>query len=187
MLSFHPVSTALADLHRFIVTPRHTKHRLFIWLPKGTLPDSAVIAFARDDDYTFGVLHSLVHELWARGLGTQVREVETGFRYTPVTTFETFPFPEAPSDAIAQEVAAAAHRLDELRTGWLNPPGLSPDESDKRTLTNLYNSPPTWLKQAHARLDRAVHAAYGWPYPLDDDQVLANLLEMNLARAARRP
>ena len=35
------------------------------------------------------------HELWARGLGTQLREVESGFRYTPTSTFETFPFPAA--------------------------------------------------------------------------------------------
>ena len=26
-------------------------------------------------------------------MGTQLREVESGFRYTPTTTFETFPFP----------------------------------------------------------------------------------------------
>jgi hypothetical protein len=30
----------------------------------------------------------------------------------------------------------------------------------KRTLTNLYNERPTWLKLAHERLDRAVLAAY---------------------------
>jgi hypothetical protein len=30
----------------------------------------------------------------------------------------------------------------------------------KRTLTNLYNERPTWLKHAHEKLDRAVLAAY---------------------------
>lgn len=30
----------------------------------------------------------------------------------------------------------------------------------KRTLTNLYNERPTWLKLAHDKLDRAVLAAY---------------------------
>jgi hypothetical protein len=30
----------------------------------------------------------------------------------------------------------------------------------KRTLTNLYNERPTWLKLAHEKLDRAVLAAY---------------------------
>ncbi len=33
----------------------------------------------------------------------------------------------------------------------------------KRTLTNLYNERPAWLANAHAKLDAAVAAAYGWP------------------------
>ena len=174
--------TALAGLDRFIGTPTLTKHRLFVWLSRETLADHQVIVFARDDDYFFGVLHSSVHELWARGLGTQLREVESGFRYTPTTTFETFPFPE-PTDDVRAEIAEAAKRLDELRNGWLNPPGMTGAELAKRTLTNLYNARPTWLAMAHERLDRAVHAAYGWPYPLEADEVLARLLELNLSRA----
>ena len=85
---------ALAGLSRYIVTPDTAKHRLFAWLNANVLPDHALIVFARDDDYTFGILHSRAHELWARGTGTQVREVESGFRYTPTTCFETFPFPD---------------------------------------------------------------------------------------------
>jgi hypothetical protein len=53
----------------------------------------------------------------------------------------------------------------------------------KRTLTNLYNARPTWLAQAHERLDAAVLAAYGWPADLPPDEVLARLLELNLERA----
>jgi len=175
---------ALSGLQRYIGTPRVTKHRLFVWLPQSTLPDSQVIVFARDDHYFFGVLQSTPHELWARGLGSQLREVESGFRYTPTSTFETFPFPTTPTAESVNEIEAAARQLNDLRVGWLNPPGVSPSELAKRTLTNLYNSRPTWLTQAHERLDRAVHAAYGWQYPLDDDEVLARLLEMNLARSA---
>jgi type II restriction/modification system DNA methylase subunit YeeA len=72
--------------------------------------------------------------------------------------------------------------LDVLRTGWLNPPGATERELTGRTLTNLYNQRPTWLAQVHERLDRAVHAAYGWPYPLADEEVLGRLLEMNLGQ-----
>ena len=175
---------ALSGLSRYIATPIHTKHRLFVWLPNETLPDHALIVFARDDDYFFGVLHSHVHELWARGLGTQVREVESGFRYTPTSTFETFPFPETPSAQSTNDVEAAARQLNDLRVGWLDPLEASPGELAKRTLTNLYNARPTWLAQAHERLDRAVHAAYGWPFPLDAEDVLARLLQMNLTRSA---
>jgi hypothetical protein len=85
--------SALAPLRRFLCTTRVSKYRLFVWLAAPTLPDSATFAFARADDYFFGVLHSRAHEVWARIQGTQVRERESGFRYTPTTCFETFPFP----------------------------------------------------------------------------------------------
>ena len=53
-----------------------------------------------------------------------------------------------------------------------------------RTLTQLYNDRPSWLANAHRKLDEAVFAAYGWPSTLTDDELLAKLLELNLARAA---
>jgi hypothetical protein len=64
---------------------------------------------------------SCFHEVWARAQGTQVRERESGFRYTPSSCFETFPFPEAQAERDAA-IAAAARQLNELREGWLNPP-----------------------------------------------------------------
>ena len=55
-------------------------------------------------------------------------------RYTPSTTFETFPFPEGltpdipaadyAADPRAQAIAAAAAELNEKREAWLNPPDL---------------------------------------------------------------
>ena len=38
-------------------------------------------------------------------------------------------------------------------------------------------------KRSHKRLDAAVFAAYGWPADLSDDEILARLLVLNLARA----
>jgi hypothetical protein len=83
-------------LRRFLATPNVTKHRLFVFVDGRVLPDHQLIVFARADDYFFGVLHSAVHELWARRMGTQLREAESGFRYTPTTCFETFPLPWPP-------------------------------------------------------------------------------------------
>jgi hypothetical protein len=83
----------LAPLPLFLVTARVTKHRLFAWLESPTLPDSALFAFALPDDYSFGVLHSRLHEVWSLAQGTQLREKESGTRYTPSSCFETFPFP----------------------------------------------------------------------------------------------
>ena len=49
----------------------------------------------------------------------------------------------------------------------------------KRTLTNLYNAWPQWLADAHARLDAAVAAAYGWPTDITDEAALTELLARN--------
>ena len=174
---------ALAPLTRFIVTPTVSKHRVFVWLDQPTLPDHQLIAFARDDDYAFGVLQSGVHELWARAMGTQLREVESGFRYTPTTTFETFPFPEA-LDPQRESIAEAARRLDEQRRNWLLAEGLSAADQRKRTLTNLYNDQPTWLRNAHDALDQAVYEAYGWAHPSPEADVLDHLVELNAAGVA---
>ena len=202
---------ALDGLSRYIATPRVAKHRLFVWCDVRICPDSAVIAIARDDDTTFGILHSRFHEAWSLRLGTSLEDRP---RYTPTTTFETFPFPEGLSpdipasdyanDPRAVAIAEAARRLVELRDRWLNPPEwvewveepvpgypkrlvprdeATAKELKKRTLTNLYNAPrPQWLKDAHVTLDTAVAAAYGWDADISEDEALGELLARNLTR-----
>ncbi len=181
---------AIGDKSRFIATSQVAKHRMFVWLDPAIQPHQTVIAIARDDDTTFGILHSRFHELWSLRMGTSLEDRP---RYTPSTTFETFPFPEGltpniPAAAYANDpravaIAAAAARLNDLRENWLNPPDLVKREPEvvpgypdrilpvneaaakvlkTRTLTNLYNLRPTWLDHAHAALDRAVADAYGW-------------------------
>jgi hypothetical protein len=122
-------------------------------------------------------------------MGTQLRDAESGFRYTSTTTFETFPFPWSPrnepqDDPRVQAIAQAARELVEKRDAWINPPGVSEEELKKRTLTNLYNQRPTWLALAHQKLDKAVFDAYGWPSELTDDEILERLLALNFERAA---
>jgi len=180
---------ALRGKGRQIVTPRVAKHRVFVWLTSTTVVTDAVVAIARDDDYFFGVLQSRLHDLWARGTGTQLREAESGFRYTPTSTFETFPFPWPPGtepadDPRVEAIAAAAHAVVEQRNGWLNPEGATDADLKTRTLTALYNARPTWLAIAHRRLDDAVLNAYGWPHDLGDEEILGRLLALNLDRAA---
>ena len=140
-----------------------------------------MIVVARDDDYTFGVLHSRFHEVWALAMGTQL---ENRPRYTPTTCFETFPFPK-PTDEQREAIAEAARELDRLREGWLNPPDAKDAELKKRTLTNLYNARPTWLQMAHEKLNEAVMDAYGWPHDLAEPEILERLLALNLERAGQ--
>ncbi len=131
--------SATASLSRFVVTPTVSKHRLFVWLLAPTLPDHQLIVIARDDDYAFGVLHSRAHELWSLRMGTWLG-VGNDPRYTPTTTFETFPFPwplNTPDEALTPEqcqhrdaIGDTARELDEKRRLWLNPPEWVREEPD---------------------------------------------------------
>ncbi len=85
-------------------------------------------------------------------------------------------------------IADAARDLVAQRDVRLNPPGAAESELKKqggasRTLTNLYNARPEWLKLSHRKLDEAVLAAYAWPADLTDEELLSRLLALNLARA----
>jgi hypothetical protein len=173
---------ALTGLKRYIATPGVSKHRLFVWVSAGVLCNQGTLVFARDDDYFFGLLHSRIHEVWARAQGTQLREEESGCRYTPTTSFETFPLPR-PGPEQAEAIAVAARELVEQRDRWLKPESATPVEFKKRTLTTLYNARPTWLDLAHKKLDSAVAAAFGFPSDITDDQILARLLELNHEQA----
>ena len=202
---------ALDGLSRYIATPTVAKHRLFAWLDARICPDHQLIVIARDDDVTFGILHSRFHEAWSLRLGTWLGKGNDP-RYTPTTTFETFPFPEGlspdvPASAYADDpqaiaIAEAARRMVSLRDRWLNPPEwvkwldepvrgyprrpvprneAAAKALKKRTLTNLYNSRPQWLVDAHAALDAAVAAAYGWDAGISEDDALRELSALNLA------
>jgi len=133
-------------------------------------------------------------------------------RYTPNSSFETFPFPwppgKEPGGSSVAAIATAAKELNDMREAWLNPAGETEAELKKRTLTNLYNKRPECLHLAHLKLDRAVFDAYGWnnldpkdlyatlrPNPGEtkeqaatrqgaaEEEMLKRLLALNLARA----
>jgi len=168
--------SALNGLSRFIATPRVSKHRIFVWLNQEVLANDGTIVFARADDYFFGILHSRLHEVWALEQGTQL---ETRPRYTPTTSFETFPLPN-PTEEQKTAIADAARELVAKRDEWLAGADKKP-----RHLTRLYNERPTWLDLAHKKLDAAVFAAYGWNPSMSDPEILEALLALNLERADR--
>ncbi len=202
----------LPTMARCIVTAETAEYRLFIWLRPPVVPDKNLIVIARDDDTTFGVLQSRFHEAWSLRLGTSLEDRPRYTSTTTFETFP-FPEGLAPNipakdyadDPRAVAIAKAAKRLDDLRNAWLNPPDLVRIEPEvvpgypdrilpkdvvaaatlrERTLTNLYNQRPQWLLDAHRDLDAAVAAAYGWPADISEEEALAKLLELNLARAA---
>ncbi len=139
----------LSKLSRYVATPRVAKHRVFVWLDKDIVPDAQLIVFARDDDYFMGVLHSKIHEVWARKKGTQLRDAVSGFRYTPKSVFRNFPFPlplgtESQDETFVVDISNMSKSLMSFREKWLYPEGVgitfSKSDYIKRNLTNLYNA-----------------------------------------------
>jgi hypothetical protein len=119
---------ALSGKDRFIATSMVAKHRFFVWLPAVQIPENLCVAITRSDDTTFGILESRFHKVWALALGTALEDRP---RYTPSTTFDTFPFPQGlipadtttgvPNTEAAKTISTAAQKLNALRNNWLNP------------------------------------------------------------------
>ena len=204
---------AIQHLDRCILVPETSEHRIFVWSTTNSVFSGSLFVIARHDDTSFGLLCSSFHDHWATGQGNRLgagnqrrynatRTFET-FPF-PEGLTPNIPAKDYADDPRAIAIAKAAKRLDELRNAWLNPPDLIdivpevvpgyPDrilpkteaaaaELKKRTLTNLYNVRPQWLADAHRDLDAAVAAAYGWPADISEDDALAKLLGLNLARA----
>jgi hypothetical protein len=204
---------ALADLPRFISIPRVSKHHICLWTPARVVPGDALVVIARDDDTTLGVLQSHIHEVWALRQGSALEDRPRYTHTTSFETFPfpegltpNIAAQDYADNPHAQAIATAARALVEARDRWLNPPEWvdwerTPEEETagfparpvakpgkaadlkKRTLTNLYNERPAWLDMLHRNLDQAVAAAYGWEWPLADDEILRHLFELNQLRS----
>jgi len=150
---------AFAKLKRYVITARVAKHRIFVWADTITIPDDGTFTFARDDDFFFGLVHSRPHQVWALAQGTQLREKESGFRYTPTSCFETFAFPfvddlTALLDNLEAELDAAKHYHHiTLRE---NPPAGTPAEHraaiaaaahELNELRERWLNPPEWTEE----------------------------------------
>ena len=205
---------ALAGLKRYIATPMVSSYRTFDYLPTSVLPDQKLVVFARDDDAFLGVLQSNVLRLWTVatcswiGAGNDVTYSNTAVFETfpfPAGLTPAVPSGQWNVDSRTRPIAKAASNLKALRDNWLYPAGLirresevapgypdriipvdakAAEELEQRTLGNLYADPPTWLRDAHRKLDEAVAVAYGWPIGLSDDEVIARLLALNLQRSS---
>ncbi|MGF6739737.1 DNA methyltransferase [Paraburkholderia atlantica] len=166
--------TAISALPRFVVCSRVTKRPLFAFVSSSFRPDSSLTCFAFDDDYSFGILQSAVHTDWFVAKCSKLTE---RLRYTPDSVFDTFPWPQAPTPKSVREVAKAAVELRRIRADAMQsrPGGL---RSLYKTMDLPGKNP---LKDAHAALNAAVLAAYGFSAKKD---LLHQLLDLNQHVAA---
>lgn len=165
---------AIAPLSRYIVCSRVTKRPIFEFLDSGIRPDSSLTVFPFADDYSFGILQSFIHFEWFKA---RCSSLKGDFRYTSDTVFDTFPWPQKPTKARIADVAAAAIALRGLRREIM----AKLDYSLRELYRTLEDPGANPLRDAHARLDVAVRAAYGMSAKADP---LAFLLKLNLKLAA---
>ena len=163
---------ATKRLVRYIATPMTAKHRLFVWLPEGSVPDQGLVPIALDDAYFLGVLSARMHQTWALATGGTLEDRP---RYNQSTCFGTFPFP-IPSDAQQSRIRDLAEQLDAHRkrqqaahsdltlTGMYNvlEKLRSGDVLTAKERTIHEHGLVSVLRQLHDELDFAVLDAYGW-------------------------
>jgi hypothetical protein len=159
----------ISILPRYAACGRLTKRPIFEFVDSGVRPSDVVQVFSLSDDYSFGILQSGIHWLW---FVERCSTLKGDFRYTSETVFKTFPWPQSPTLAQAEEIAAAAVALRALRRDIMRE-----NDWDFRELYRTLELPgENPLKVAQEALDSAVRAAYGMD-PKDD--TLTFLLRLN--------
>lgn len=166
---------AINSVPRWIAASRVMKRPIFEFVSNEIHADGKLMVFALADDYSFGVISSGIHWAWTQAQGGTL---ETRTTYTSDTVFNTFPWPQIPTRPQIAAVAEAAVALRQLRREVMEKMDWSLRDL-YRTLDEPGHNP---LRDAQARLDAAVRAAYGMK---SDADILAHLLALNQDCAAR--
>lgn len=161
--------SAIAAVPRYIAVSRVTKRPIFEFVCRNVHPDNTIVVFPLSDDYSFGIMSSVMHWQW---FVARCSTLKGDFRYTSQTIFDTFPWPQSPTLKHAQAIAHAAVDLRTLRHSVMAEHGWSLRDL-YRTLETAGANP---LRAAQEALDAAVRAAYGMK---KNEDVLAFLLRLN--------
>ncbi|TNC74148.1 class I SAM-dependent DNA methyltransferase [Rubellimicrobium roseum] len=174
-------------LPRFIVTVETTRHRLFRFLPTGTLPDNMLVTVGLSDAVALALLSSRVHVGWAIAAGGWLG-VGNDPRYSKTKTFDPFPLPTLLTDPMPDGHAAALrdrlrdigerleafrserlaalpqltltdlyNLLERCREAFNGGPHLSDEEREDHARAHI-----SILAELHDDLDRAALGAWGW-------------------------
>jgi hypothetical protein len=143
------------ELSRVLARARVSDHHMMAFLPPSYVYTEQLSVWLMESWADFAILQSGVHELWLRRYASTLK---TDVRYIPTDCFETFPLPTDASTA-----ATAGREYYELRAAYL----LRENVGMTRCFNRIHNSAERStavqsLRDAHAALDRAVVAAYGW-------------------------
>jgi hypothetical protein len=202
----------IRPMRRILVNSRHSTHLAFAFQPTDRVFSEAVNVFALSGDAAFCCMQCRLHEVWARFLGSSMKD---DLRYSQSDCFETFPFPDQfETDA---RLGSAGKEYYDFRAQLMIKNGEGLTKTYNRFHDPNESSPEiTKLRELHATMDRTVLDSYGWTdlhagceflldYEHDEDdesqgrhrrkpwqyrwpddfrdEVLARLLELNKQRA----
>ena len=159
----------IEDIDRYIACSCVTKRPIFEFISSKIHPNAALQVFPLDDDYSFGILQSVVHWEW---FVARCSTLKGDWRYTSDTVFDSFPWPQNPTRKQIEEVAKQAKALRDKRNEFM--------EERQLTLRQLYrimdDTPNNPVSEIQNKLDNAVRDAYGMRHDAD---ILQFLLELN--------
>ncbi|WP_343224646.1 DNA methyltransferase [Oleiagrimonas sp.] len=164
---FHVEFMPKAD---YLVIPEvSSERREFIpigYIVPETLASNLLRIVPHATTYHFGVLSSSMHNAWMR---TVAGRLESRYRYSVHIVYNNFPWPQDVPEKKHRTVASAAQAVLSARNAH---PGA--------TLAEMYDpdSMPRDLQEAHAALDKAVDAAYGFRSKKDDRARVAFLFAL---------
>ena len=149
---------AIAKCDRVLFHANISRHIAFAFISSKIIVAAPHNVFALESNSSFCVLQSRIHEIWARFLGSSMKD---DVRYTPTDCFETFPFPENwETSPTLEEIGKTYY---EYRAALMvrNNQGLTdtynrfhnPDERHPDIIK---------LRQLHQECDQIVLNAYGW-------------------------
>ena len=169
---------------RYLIIPRvSSESRRFVpidYVSFETINSDANFSLPNATLYHFGLLCSTMHNAFMR---TVAGRLKSDYRYSNTVVYNNFPFPQADEKARAAIESAAQAVLDareqyraEARAENLPEP----------TLADFYRAGAgyTALDKAHAALDKAVDAAYGYKGGKDDASRVAFLFDLYQQLAA---
>ncbi|MBX8612582.1 N-6 DNA methylase [Pseudomonas cichorii] len=165
--------SSIATIPRYLACSRVTKRPLFFFVESQLRPGDALQVFALADDYSFGILQSSAHAEWFVAKCSNLTE---RLRYTAESVFETFPWPQTPSNKDVEAVAAAGRALREVQFKAVS--GVTGGLRKLYKTLDLPGKNP--LKATQDLLDAAVLKAYGFN---KSDNILSKIYDLNLSVA----
>jgi len=175
----------------YIGVPKTTSERR-AFLPIGLLPGeviagSELFAIPNASLYHFGILCSTMHNAWMR---TVCGRLKSDYRYSNTIVYNNFPWPTVGANSFAQTtknqatIETSAQAILDARAAEQQRCAVNEQRCSLATLYAPGNMPAE-LRKAHAQLDKAVDAAYGYKGEKDDAARVAFLFERYQALLAK--